>query len=104
MSNEQNRRGYVNAVHVFGKTMMARLGSTYHIQWVWTKKSKPIDNIKLTKKQYDHIKSLLGPVTNKEIHSMNEAGTYSSIKIWHSQEPKHYMRVKRYLKKEGILK
>lgn len=96
------RKGYINAVHVFGKSMLARLGQTCHLQWQWRKDSRPTTSpmILLTKKQYDSIKKLLGPIIKRD----QDIGTHtSSIKIYHESNSKHYMRVKRYLKKEGLL-
>lgn len=89
--------GYKHAVHVFGRSMMGRLGSTHHLQYQWRNKSTPFDTILLTKKQYKEIKELLGPVV--ETIKIPE----ESIKITHETGSKYYMRVKRYLIKNNLI-
>jgi|LGOV01.1.fsa_nt_gb hypothetical protein len=96
-----NPKGYMNAVHVFGRSMMGRLGQTRHLQWQWRNKSKPLQTISLTKKQYDDIKKLLGPIDSKAVNTLTEYS--NSIRIYHTHTAKYYMRVKRYIKKEGLI-
>ena len=102
MSGKTNKpTGYVNAVHIFGRSMMGRLGQTRHLQWQWRNDSTPFQTVPLTKEQYNHIKTLLGPVVEEQKARFTEYA--NSIHIYHEQTSKHYMRVLRYLKKEGLL-
>jgi len=85
--------GYAHAVHVFGRSMMSRLGSTHHLQYQWRNNSEPLQTIPITKAQYKDIKELLGPVTSIEKIPPHK------IKYIHDSSAKYYMRVKRYLER-----
>ena len=93
--------GYVNAVHVFGRSMMGRLGQGHYLQWQWRRSSKALQTIPLSKDQYKAIKKLLGPIEEQITREMTSKA--NSVSIHHQTNGKYYMRVKRYLKKEKLL-
>jgi hypothetical protein len=87
--------GYVNAEHLFGRSRIKRTGTNTYIMWQWHNDTDPAAIRKITRKQYQDIKNLIGPIKDT-LHMSN------GIKYIHEHLPKHYMRVRRYLKKEGI--
>lgn len=95
-------KGYVFSNHVFGKSKLVRNAQhLYYLHWQMNKKGPNInDIIKLSPKQYQEIKKLLGPV--KETHEKIISDRSKAVEYIHETNSKYYMRVKRYLKKNKL--
>ena len=95
--------GYVVSIHMFGKSALSRHGSNlFYIKWQWDKTKTAEDIIVLNRKQYQDIKHLL---TTKSISEIESVSTISDKLVTvYKTNSKIYMRVKRYLFKNNLLK
>lgn len=97
--------GYVVSTHIFGRSELSRHGSNlFYIKWQWDKnKTKTAEDIiVLNRKQYQDIKHLL---TTKTIIKIESVSTISDKLVTvYKTNSKIYMRVKRYLFKNNLLK
>lgn len=95
--------GYVSSRHIFGRSILGRNGNhMYYLQWQWNN-SKTIDDlIILTPKQYNYIKNILLESKKQTIKELTNIS--NMIIYYHKTSSKSYMRVKRYLIKQRLLK
>lgn len=96
-------QGYVGAEHRFGRSSLIRLGSNYYIRWQRrkNKKEKMKDIHELTRKQYNEIKALIGPIKNKDVQPTSKG--YKAVLYLHETNTKYHMRVRRYLERNEII-
>jgi hypothetical protein len=99
--NDRKITGYVNATHMFGRSKIVRLGRKYYLQWQWQYDVHLTQIITLTQAQYTHVKKMLGPIVKETIVQISDHA--KTIKNVHKHTSLYYMRVKRYLKKEGLI-
>ncbi len=103
MDGKQKRPGFVNSKHVFGRSAIVRNGNQlYYLKWQWTKDKTVDDIIYLTPKQYQHIKKMLISDAEETVHEISDIS--SEIVYHHATDAKHYMRIKRYLVRNKLLK
>lgn len=95
--------GYVVSTHLFGRSELSRHGSNlFYIKWQWNETKTAEDIIILNRKQYRDIKHLL---TTKSISKIESVSTISDKLVTvYKTNSKIYMRVKRYLFKNNLLK
>lgn len=95
--------GYVVSTHVFGRSELSRQGSNlFYIKWQWNETKTAEDIIVLNKKQYRDIKYLLTAESVSEIESISTIS--DKLVTVYKTNSKIYMRVKRYLFKNNLLK
>jgi len=96
--------GYVFSVHGFGKSYITRsANNSYLLVWQHRKHRKLLYcTVSITREQYNGIKKLLLSVRSQAERDVGEKG--KAIAYIHHTDSKTYMRIRRYLMKEEILK
>lgn len=93
------QHGYIYARHVFGRSQLVRNGNQlYYLLWQWSHKKNPQDVIYLTLKTYKVIKEMLLSVKHYQEILPN------SIVYFHTTNAKTYAKVRRFLKKNKLIK
>lgn len=88
---------------MFGRSHLIRDGTRlYYLKWQWKPTMNVNDMIMLTQKQYTDIKNMLHSIKATEIKEVSPIS--NSVIYKHGSSSKNYMRVKRYLIKNGLLK
>lgn len=96
--------GAFRSIHMFGRSFIFRQGSdVYALCWQHTKEIQKLKQYtNLTYTQYEVIKKMLQDVTNKKYKKENVPNTSSWV-TYYQVKPRNYMRIKRYLVKEGLI-
>lgn len=96
--------GYVMAKHLFGRSAIVRDGQRlYYLKWQWTKGHDIVDDvIYISRDTYERIKKLLLPIRDVSVHDISQHSR--GVEYRHETSSKNYMRIKRYLIKNKILK
>jgi hypothetical protein len=103
MSPQETVKGFVTSKHLFGRSALVRDGNRlYYLEWQWTKHSTINDVIYLTAKQYEQIKKYLLSIRSVETREISEKS--QGIVHHHAVSSRSYMRIKRYLTKNKLLK
>ena len=99
MVPDEIRHGYIHARHVFGRSQLVRNGNQlYYLLWQWSRKKNPHDVIYLSPKTYRVIKEILLPVKHYQEIPPN------SIVYYHASSSKNYAKLKRFFKKNKLIK
>lgn len=95
--------GYLSSKHVFGKSIMTRAAKGfYYLKWQRRFDEDLDEIISLTRKQYEDIKSLLAPNPDKAEYELSDRS--KTVIYYHKSASKYYIRVRRYLTKNNLLK
>jgi len=96
--------GYVFSIHAFGRSYISRSANkSFLLVWQQRKHRKLLHcTCTISREHYNTIKKMLLPVKAQAERDVGEKG--KAIGYIHKTDSRTYMRIKRYLIKEGLLK